>query len=160
MIDDHHSSDVRRELMGVISRDEGSDGETGENIGAFDPGVLEELMNFGDSLRAGYARAGIAPGATRGIVRADTREPGDIGLDKGPIEGESGACDEDRGAAFAGAVEMDAITADVDQLARGWRGLRGGSGQERDREQEWPHRRAAMGSMRLAPQDSTGRLVP
>ncbi len=90
-------------------------------------------MNFVDPRLARQDRAGIAPCCSGDVVGADLRKLRHIRLNQTPIEGKSSADNDDRGTSFSGAIDVDAISANVDQLT-GRR--RSGLGLRRDRQRQ------------------------
>ena len=73
-------------------------------------------MNLVDPHLTSQNRAGITPRSSGDIVGADLRKLRDLRLNQTPIEGKSSANHDDRGAALSDAKDMDAISANVNQL--------------------------------------------
>lgn len=75
-------------------------------------------MNLVHPHLARQNRTGIAPRSTGDIVGANLRELRDFRLNQTPIEGKSAAHNYHRGIslAFSSAIDVDAISANVDQL--------------------------------------------
>ena len=78
-------------------------------------------MDFVRPVLARGGGSGVAPGGAGFVVGADGGDFGDGGLDESPVEGMA-AGDEDGRASGAGAVQMDAVAADIDEFTQRRRG--------------------------------------
>src|ERR1700747_863663 len=105
-------------LRGIETRNYSAERVPNENVRPRDSSVFQCGVRFADPECAGVLRTGIAPSYSRVIVRTHLGESGDFRLHESPIEGVPGTNNDNRWASCSGAIEVDSIAADVDQLAK------------------------------------------
>lgn len=94
---------------------------TDQYVGARDSSTRQELMEFiGHPFAGSGQRTKVAPAESRSIVRTDPRDLREFRLHFCPVDRPAGThrIQDDRGAAFSGAVEVELVSANVDELPR------------------------------------------
>jgi hypothetical protein len=139
-VDQHEPGHLLGMVRGVQPHMQPAGRVADQDIGRRDPCSVKQRMEVVDDLLAGGPRAWVAPAQARPVIHHHGRVLGQAALDvRPPVAGlAQRGHDHHRGAALAGAPQMQAATVDVDQVA-GWReaptvarlaeGLVGGAGE-------------------------------
>ena len=121
-VNEDHAGDLAWISGGVVADDSAAEGVADEDVGAGlvegGESVVEFEVELGEG--AGFG-AGVAPSVAAAVVGADAGEFFYAPLDENPGEGEitEAVFDNDGVRTVAGAVDVEEVSAEIDQFARG-----------------------------------------
>ena len=120
-VDQHHASNLGGVLGGVGECVETPEGVAGQHVGARHVRALQQGVQIGGDLGGVLGGVGgVAPSAAGTVVDADAGVAGDGGCYPAHRRGRHAGArlEHDGGTAGAGAVQVQAVSSHVDQLAR------------------------------------------